>query len=137
MLLALFLLCSMVASYSDITRHRIPNLLLLATALFLLTYYLFRGTLSPHLIFAVKVALSMALFQWVSAGVMGMGDAKYLVVLALLSSNPGIFFHGLTFSILLSCFGAIIYICVFRTVETSIPLALPISVGFLISQFLA
>ena len=45
MLLALFLLCSMVASYSDITRHRIPNLLLLSTALFLLTYYLFRGTL--------------------------------------------------------------------------------------------
>jgi len=96
--LALLLAFGFPISISDFYRHIIPNRALIVFAGALCSLLFVNQTLGSHLTFAVKALISLVLFQWITAGVMGMGDVKYLVLLALLVGSGPLYFRGLFFS---------------------------------------
>jgi Flp pilus assembly protein protease CpaA len=80
--------------------------------------------------FTIKVFLFLAVFQWITAGVMGMGDAKYLLLLAFLVGSAPLFFRGLCFSLLGAGAICLVYVIVKRSFNIDIPLAPAFTLGF-------
>lgn len=128
--LALLLAFGFPISISDFYRHIIPNRVLIAFAGALCALLLVNQTLGPHLAFAVKALVSLALFQWITAGVMGMGDVKYLVLLALLVGSGPLYFRGLFFSAVGAGLISVAYFLIERSLNIDIPLAPAFTLGF-------
>jgi Flp pilus assembly protein protease CpaA len=121
---------------SDFNRHIIPNRTLIAFAASIAALLIFKETFVGHCEFAIKTLLCLAIFQWITAGIMGMGDAKYLFLLAFLVGNSSLFSRGLFFSILGAGVIALIYFLIRRTINIDIPLAPAFTLGFTLAYVL-
>ena len=126
----LLLAFGLPVSVSDFYRHIVPNRVLLAFGGVLSAQLLIKQNLGPHLVFALKVATFLAIFQWITAGVMGMGDAKYLFLLALLVGSGPQYFRGLLFSVLVAAVISLAYFILGRSFNIEIPLAPAFTMGF-------
>jgi Flp pilus assembly protein protease CpaA len=115
---------------ADFNRHIIPNRTLLAFAASIGALLIFKHTFMGHVEFAIKTLLCVAIFQWITAGVMGLGDAKYLVLLALLVGNSSLFSRGLFFSMLAAGVISLIYFIIGRSISIDIPMAPAFTLGF-------
>ena len=118
---------------ADFNRHIIPNRTLLAFAASIGALLIFKHTFMGHVEFAIKTLLCVAILQWITAGTMGLGDAKYLVLLALLVGNSSIFSRGLIFSICGAGVIALIYFLIRQSINIDIPLAPAFTLGFVLA----
>ena len=84
MQIALLLIFGSYLSYTDLTRHIIGNRTLLIFFSAILVLHLLARTLTESLAFFFKAAMVILLLHWLTGALLGMGDAKYLAVLALL-----------------------------------------------------
>lgn len=130
MQIALLLVFGLPISVSDFCRHIIPNRALLVFAGSICVQILIKQNLVEHLVFALKVLIFLAIFQWITAGVMGMGDAKYLLLLALLIGSGPLYLRGLLFSALVAVVTSLVYFIYGRSLNIDIPLAPSFTLGF-------
>jgi Flp pilus assembly protein protease CpaA len=130
MQIALLLTFGLPICVSDFNKHIIPNRTLLAFATSIAALLIFKHRFVGHFEFALKVLLCVAIFQWITAGIMGMGDAKYLVLLAFLVGNGFLFTRGLSFTMLAAGLISLIYFIIGRSINIDIPLAPAFTLGF-------
>ena len=123
-------------SYTDLKHQVIPNKYLLVMLMAVAFKLILAHGIRRHLLFALLVVAALALFQWVSAGVVGMGDIKYLAVLAFLTGSFAPFAKGIEYSFFGACIMAIVIFLQRSSIKTSIPLAPPITVGFFLALIL-
>lgn len=122
-----------LVSFSDIDRHVISNVTLAYFLFCVISFNVVHGEFVAHALFTLKVLAILVVFQWLTAGVMGMGDVKYLLVLALLIGAGSIYLRGLIFSILLAGCTGFGYFIIQRSFHVNIPLAPAITLGFLLA----
>lgn len=123
-------------SYTDIKRHIIPNSYLLVMSLVIACSILFAKDWWHHLFVGFYIIVGLICFQWLTAGVVGMGDIKYLALLGFLTGSMEIFLKGLQYSLLLSSLFAILIFIHGSSIKACVPLAPPISLGFLLALIL-
>ena len=131
---ALILLFGSWISLIDFTRHIIPNRSLLYLALSVSMYLTINGALGRHALFAGKIFVVLMIVNWLSAGVVGMGDLKYLLVLSFISGNKITFSRGAIFSTGFAFAWGLIVLLKTRTLASSIPLAPSITAGYLVAM---
>ena len=131
MQIALLLLFGSYLSYTDLTRHIIGNRTLLIFLSAILVLQLLTRTLTESLAFFFKAAMAILLLQWLTGALLGMGDAKYLAVLALLIGRSDFYFRGLAFVALYACISGLLLFAWRHSLNAPVPLAPAISAGFL------
>jgi len=131
MQIALLLLFGSYLSYTDLTRHIVGNRTLLIFLSAILVGRLLSRTLTESLAFFFKAALVILLLQWLTGSVLGMGDAKYLAVLALLIGRSDFYFRGLAFVALYACISGLLLFVWRHSLSAPVPLAPAISAGFI------
>ena len=130
MQIALLLVFGFFISAADFSRHIIPNRDLLVFAGSICVFLMMKQNLLLHITFAAKVLLILVVFQWLTTGVMGMGDAKYLFLLSLLVGTAPVYLRGLFFSVLWAFVISLAYFLVRRRLDIDIPLAPAFTLGF-------
>lgn len=133
MQLILLLLFGSYISRSDILRHVIPNSALIAFASSALMLSFWRHDFVTRSTFSLKVAVALFVLNWLTAGVMGMGDLKYLALLSFLVGSSAVFLRGSIYSIGIAGLFALFYLLATRDFKTSVPLAPSITMGYLLA----
>ncbi len=130
---AVIILFGTLFSYTDLKRHVIPNRFLALMLLVILFKIIFTHELQQHLVFGLSAISALTIFQWISGGVVGMGDIKYLALLSLLIGSFTVFVKGLEYSFIAASIMALVVFIHTSSIKASIPLAPPISLGFLLA----